>query len=927
MDWESPYLLLLIVPALALLFWFDARTSHPMSEGRRRALLLVRALLVVLAAVALANPAYVIKSDEQAAIFVIDHSQSEGESGIRAAYAAAEKLRGDAGGAPVGYVAAGSASTVLAEPAEDAPVPEPRLDLMQSAGAQTNLADAAALAQGLFPAGAARHLILLSDGQQTRGDLEKAAREAAAAGMKIHAVAIPGEARPDVRVAKVASSQPRINEGASVELTASIESSLAGKGVVKLYENGLEVDRREIEVAVGEDKLEVFRRAPDKRNIYNYRVALEGFAGDAIPENNEALTIVDVRGKPLLLYIEGDEGESRYLSEAMAREGIRLQVRGANGVPQNLADLAGYDGIILSDVPAHEVGEGAMASIRDYVEKLGGGFVMIGGMNSFGVGGYYRTPIEDVLPVKLKAPDQEEQMSAALALVLDRSGSMSGQKIELCKSAAIATAELLSRKDYIGVFAFDSQLHIVAPMQKVASVAAIRGQIAGLTSGGGTNIMPGMTHARAELGKVKAKIKHMIVLTDGQTSGNGYEALAAQCRTEGITISTVAIGQGSQVGLLQRIANAGGGQAYTTADPAALTRIFTQDTMVHTGKMIREEAFQPQQVERHPMLKNWGTFESPPLLGYVKTNRKSTAQIPLVTDLGDPLLAHWRYGLGKVTAFTSDCKSRWASLWVANWPGYSQLWAQVLRETARAPQGQNMDLRTEEDGDEVRLFVDVLEDAGSFRNDAQVEADIYFVPANALGSSMRLIETRRLGQAGPGSYAERLPPRRTRRLHGARPRRCPDDLRRRRPQPERRGRHRPRQRIAAPPRRRTHRRQLPRKRRRRAQARRPGRQPPRRPLALRHRRPLRPLLRRHGDPPLGARPRHRRSVRAGSRAGVGREKAALGLIGDLSAEGLLRFVWRRSILRPYEPPPIHPHRRRRHIRHRLCPHAAGARSR
>ena len=264
-------------------------------------------------------------------------------------------------------------------------------------------------------------------------------------------------------------------------------------------------------------------------------------------------------GKPLILYVEGEENEDRYLIDAMAREGIQLDSRKPDGLPGSLQELAGYDAVILSDVPAHQIGEVRMLALRDYVEKLGGGFVMIGGMRSFGVGGYYRTPIEEILPVKLKAPDQEEFMSSALALVIDRSGSMAGQEIEVCKSAAIATTELLSPKDYIGVYAFDSQAHVIVPMTKVTSTSTIANQIAVVGSGGGTNIYPAMVTAREELGRVKAKIKHMIVLTDGQTSGQGYQALASQCQAEGITISTVAVGAGAQIGLLQTIAAAGGG--------------------------------------------------------------------------------------------------------------------------------------------------------------------------------------------------------------------------------------------------------------------------------------------------------------------------------------------------------------------------------
>ncbi|MAS92406.1 MAG: hypothetical protein CMO55_04350 [Verrucomicrobiales bacterium] len=756
MDWLYPKILLLVLPALALLFWFDARSTHPMSQGRRRVLLVLRSLLIVLALLAIASPARLLTSREQSVIFVVDHSRSQSDAGIAAGYEAVEEIqRGLPAGTVSGIVAAGSEAKLIQNPsrAEFRGDEESGTSIMEQIGASSNFEKAIRLAKGLFPSGSSRHVVLVGDGVETEGSLVDSANEAAVLGIKIHAVGVSGEIQPDVRVTKLTSSQSRLNEGASLELEATVEGSLGGPGLLRLFENGVEVESKNIEIEPGVPSTHRFKRFPEKRNIYNYRVVVEGFEGrDSIPENNEALSIVDVRGKPLLLYVEGEEGESHYLVDAMSREGIRLDVRSPEGLPESLQELAGYDGIVLSDIPAHRIGEQRMTAIRDYVEKLGGGFVMIGGMNSFGVGGYYRTPIEDVLPVKLKAPDQEESQSSALALVVDRSGSMAGQKIEICKSAAIATAELLSSKDFIGVYAFDSQVHEVVPMTRVTSTSAIANQISLLASGGGTNVYPGMAMARDELSKVKAKIKHMIVLTDGQTSGQGYQALASQCHAEGITISTVAVGSGAQVGLLQAIAAAGGGQSYVTMDPTSIVRIFTQDTMTHTGRMIREDAFEPQLVENHPMLRDWEDGFAPPLLGYVKTNRKATSQVPLVTDTGDPLLAHWRFGLGKVTAFTSDCKSRWAALWVADWPGYSQMWAQVLRETARAPQGLNMDLRLEEEGEEVKIAVDLSEDAGNRRDGAAVEADIFHVPANSLGSGMETISTVSLEQEGPGWY-------------------------------------------------------------------------------------------------------------------------------------------------------------------------------
>jgi Ca-activated chloride channel homolog len=759
MDWEHPYYLLLLLPAAAALWWFDRRSLRPLSPPRRRTLLAVRAAMVLLVIVALAGPAAQRSSQSQAVIFVLDHSQSQGDSGRTAAYEEVQRLAaGLPGGTPVGFVSAGSHAQVLAQPGSGVKPPRPEPSLMAADGSQTDLASAVALAAALFPPGQSKHMVLVGDGEETTGDLASAAREAALHGVTIDALPVAGQQRPDVRVVRLVSSKSVSHEGASFDLRADVESSLAGKGRLRLFENGIEVESRDLTLAVGDQVSQVFHRAPENRRLYTYTVRAEGFNGDAIPENNEAMALVDVRGRPILLYVEGEPEEARYLADAMAKEGIRLQVRSPESFPQTLQELAGYDGIVLSDVPAHKFSERSMAMVRDYVERLGGGFCMIGGKNSFGAGGYYRTPIEDVLPVKMKAPDKEERFATALAFVLDRSGSMQGEKIEICKSASIATIELLSAKDFVGLVAFDSEPHWVVPMTSAAGKAAINAQISTINAGGGTNIYPAMVTAREALAGTRAKVKHMIVLTDGVTDGSGYNELAAAIRNDGMTVSTVAVGNDADTALLQAMAAAGGGQYYASFDPANLPRIFTQDAMTHIGRLIREESFKPRQSERHPMLAGCPIDQAPMLLGYVKTHRKATAQVPLVTDQGDPLLAHWQFGLGKVTAFTSDAKSRWAALWISAWPGYGQFWAQVFRETARKPQSQFMDVRLEEQGSSERISVDLLEDAAHFKNEADVKASVYFVAAGAAGSAMQPLEEVRLDQTGPGRYEGRFQP-------------------------------------------------------------------------------------------------------------------------------------------------------------------------
>lgn len=720
-----------------------------MSALRKRLLFLTRALGVMLALAALAGPARVTQTGRKALGIVVDASQSMGPEGLQKAVTEANRVRKSLGsGIDTFTVQLGDIPELL----PDGSTATTTTDWQKRHGGDSQYAAAVEYAEALFPPGSSRNILLIGDGHETRGSLLNAAREAAVSGIKLHALPLAGPRQPDARVISLSPNRTRLFEGASLSLKATFESTLEGSAVLKLYENGVEVEKRPVKLQPGKVQELTFTRTPSTRNTFQYRAVLTGVEGDTLPGNDSALAIVDVRGRLRLLYLESDAAEGAYLMQAMAKEGIELDLRQPGNLGMSLDQLGGYDGVILSDVPAHQVGEPLMNALRDYVNKLGGGLLMLGGPGSFGVGGYYRSPLDEVLPVRLKAPDEEEKQSAAVAIVMDRSGSMAGEKLEMAKSAAIATAEVLGHNDSLGVWAFDSEAHVVAPMTRLTSTNAVSGQIAAVASGGGTNLMPAFELAREALLRTKARVKHMIILTDGQTAGAGYEQLAAQYRGEGLTISTVAIGEGSHVGLLQAIASSGGGQSYTTMDASGITRIFTQDTLMHTGRMIREEPFNAEVREKHPILAGFENWDAPALLGYVKTTRRTSAQVPLVTESGDPLLAHWRYGLGKVTAFTSDAKSRWASLWIARWKDYGRFWSQVLRETARPPQGRLMDLSTQLTGDEARISVDLLADAGTRANNATVQAEVFHVAADALGAAMKPVQSLVLRQTAPGSY-------------------------------------------------------------------------------------------------------------------------------------------------------------------------------
>ena len=753
MDWAHPHYLLLAPPALALLGWIEAGSTHPMGSARRRLLLGLRGLGVLLLLLALAGPASEVASSRRALGIVVDHSQSLGPEGLKQALAEAGRRSSAPGVSEVFVLRLGKICELM--PNEALPDLPQALQWQAKHGSGSDYAAAMELAHAMFPPGSARELLLIGDGHDTAGGWLEMARHLVVGGTRVNAVAVAGPQRRDARVVSLRPSQNRVTQGASLKLEAEVEATAAMRAALLLYEDAVLVERRSISLAKGERLRLAWERHPSVGGVHRYRVALDDLEGDSLPDNNDAMALVEVRGRLRILMLEGEASPVSGLRDAMAAEGIDLEWRQADEVRGNAESLMGYDAVILSDLAAHRLGEALMQSLAQYVEKLGGGLLMLGGPQSFGVGGYYRTPIEEVLPVRLQSPDEEEKQSAAVALVMDRSGSMAGQKLELAKSAAMATAAVLGRQDWLGVYAFDNEAKTVVPMTRLTETAAVNGQIAALSSGGGTHLQPAFEMARTGLLRTAAKVRHMIILTDGQTTGSGYETLASQCRSDGITISTVAIGEGSHLGLLQAIASAGGGQSYTTLDAGAVTRIFTQDTLMHTGRMIREEPFSAQRVEEHPMLAGLEWERAPALLGYVRTTAKATAQVLLTTDSGEPLLAHWRHGLGRATAFTSDAKARWAGLWMTRWPQFSRFWAQVLRETARPVQGRHLDLSVQTEAGEALITVEALSDAGTRSSAQGIEAEWFHAPSDAQ-AALQPMQRWTLPAVGAGRYQGRV---------------------------------------------------------------------------------------------------------------------------------------------------------------------------
>ena len=444
-------------------------------------------------------------------------------------------------------------------------------------------------------------------------------------------------------------------------------------------------------------------------------------------------------------------------------------------LPTDFASLATYDSIVLVDVARLRLSDRQLGALQVYVRDLGRGLVMIGGPESYGAGGYQRTPIEETLPVDMGVRDRQKQPDIALVVVIDQSGSMAAchcntfnqggggagmggvQKVDIGKEAILRAAAALTERDELGVVAFNEAAHWVVRTQPLGNVEDLQGSIAGIRADGQTNIFAGLDQAVESLEGATATRRHIILLTDGWSSSGQYDEILARMKAAGITLSTVGAGGGSNP-FLEGLAQQGGGRFYDAANPSSIPDIFLKETQQVSGQQIVEEPFFPIQTSSSPILR--GLEDGlPQLRGYNGTTIKPAAQSVLVTARDDPLLAQWQYGLGRSVAWTSDATGRWAKDWVA-WPGFNRFFSQLVSWTFPGEETGGIEATFESDGNQTGLRVESVESDGSPR-------DFYSTTAVVVGPTLEpqtvdLVQIAPgvyeapLGEIDPGAYAVRI---------------------------------------------------------------------------------------------------------------------------------------------------------------------------
>jgi uncharacterized membrane protein len=743
--------------ALPVLFYYFRHSLVDFARWQRISSLWIRGVIVGLLVLALAGASLVRPTRELFVVFAVDRSESVGEQGAAAvdwflsqAFPSAGSNRfavlpfaAEPGTLVAGSVAWDALKKRQAQPprpdarpaAPDAPEDAAGLDRKG-----TNLAAAIEVAAAAVPPFYVPRIVICSDGNSTAGDVLRSAASLRGK-IEVLTVALPGRTEPEVQLSSVVAPA-QVLQGEPINVQVMIDANHDDeKGRVEVYRGDIKVAEEAVKLKKGENRF-ALKQTIDAGGLTPISARLKGYQ-DTLLDNNSDFALVSAAGKPRVLLLESDIEQAKHLSWALEEQNMQVDVRPPRGAPESLAELQNYDLFILSNVPATALSLRQMEVARTYVQDLGGGLVMLGGDQSFGLGGYYKTSLEEILPVRSDFEKEKEKPSLALMLVIDKSGSMGGEKIEMAKEAARAAVELLGPSDKVGVLAFEGENFWVSEMHPCSDKGFVLDRIASLEAGGGTVMAPAMEEAHETLRSTVAKLKHVIILTDGVSSPGDFEGIAQGMTADRITCSTVAIGGEADQALLEEIARLGNGRYYVADDAGQVPQIFAKETVTASKSAINEQPFPPAIVRSTQVLSEIRLDEAPFLLGYVVTRPKPTAEVILATESGDPLLAWWRYGLGMTVAFTSDAKARWAAEWIS-WPQFGQFWAQVVRHALRKAEAKGTFVQIERSGRKAVVSMDAIEPSGRFLN--KVATELTLVDP---GLSTKKFE---MAQIAPGRY-------------------------------------------------------------------------------------------------------------------------------------------------------------------------------
>lgn len=678
MMFMNPVWLMLLIPVCVVLWLL------PMPN---RALQVLRGLLCLLIILALCQPTLMIPGPDGTVVVVADRSQSMPTDASELQRETIRHLQTSAGeGNHLSVVAFGRREMIERSPGGG----DFSGFIMDVGSDQSDLASALESAASLVPRNGVGRILVLSDGRWTGSDPMEVGAHCAARGIPIDYRWQRRSLANDLAIDHVQAPR-EVSPGVGFLINAWVQAPQEGEITYRLKRGQQVIASGKRTVEPGLNRL-TFRDLAGDGTVLAYDLTVSGTTVDPVPENNEAHVLVGVRGgKPVLCVTDS---KASGLVSLLTRGGVRLETKAPGDCQWGLEDLAGYSSVILENVRADEIGSYGMRTLAAWVEHGGAGLMMTGGRRMYGQGGYYKSPLDPIMPVSMEMRKEHRKFSVAISIAMDRSGSMAAPvgggktKMDLANLGAVQVMDMLNDQDEIGVIAVDSSPHTLVGM---GSVEAGRGQrhkiLTSQSMGGGIFIYEALLGATKEVQKAQSASRHIVLFADAADSeepGN-YRELLANCAKAGITVSVIGMGteQDCDAMLLKDIALRGGGECYFSHDPGEIPRLFAQDTFTITRSAMIEEATPVKMSGSMTMLTGAGLGQPPPVGGYNLSFLKQDAHQALVSEdeFAAPITAFWSAGSGRVVCHTGEADGDLAGAF-AKWEKVGEFYTSLSRWAA-----------------------------------------------------------------------------------------------------------------------------------------------------------------------------------------------------------------------------------------------------
>ena len=591
----------------------------------------------------------------------------------------------------------------------------------------SSLNDAIESALALIPPDGGGRILVLSDGKWTGKDPAAAAARAAGRGVSVDYRLLT---RPQVSDTAIRSflTPPSVLPGQAFVLSAWVQSPTEQEIQYQLRRGDEIISSGRKTVPAGLSRL-MFRDRAATAGVNEYTVAIQGVKDDPVPENNSARALVGVAGSRPVLVVSS-AGEDSGLVKLLRAGAVDVVGRTPAQCQWSLEALSQYSAVLIENVPAGQIGMSGMDALAAWVEETGSGLAMTGGQKSYGPGGYFKSPLERVLPISMEMRREHRKLSVAVVVALDRSGSMAmpagggRQKIDLADLGTVQVLDLLSPMDEIGVFAVDTVPHEIVPLDTVEHNAAYRGKILAIDSqGGGIYIYEALVASARMISTARAQTKHIILFADAADSEQSmhYEDIVDKLREADVTVSVIGLGTERDVdaNLLKDIARRGGGECYFSDNPDEIPRIFAQDTFTIARSTFIDQPTAFAITAGYFILGAAPAGAPPPLGGYNLCYLRPQANLAAVTsdEYQAPVVASWNAGNGRVLCYLGEADGKYSGDF-AKWNQTGEFYATLARWVAgqRQPLPDDM-LLTQEIRDGagfVQLHLDPARQAEPF---------------------------------------------------------------------------------------------------------------------------------------------------------------------------------------------------------------------